>query len=64
MNSTTTDIWGTQATVGTVASTGSWSSPADASLASHQFAATKPMPSTYEVTIRNGFHRRPSEGST
>jgi hypothetical protein len=65
MSTITTDIWGSQATVGRVAPVALWSVDAVASRSRHHLAASKPMSVTaYEVKTINGFDRRPSEGST
>lgn len=64
MSTMNTDMWGPQATVGTIAPSVRWSADAVASPARHHLAVRKPMPFTYEVKTINGFDRRPSEGST
>ena len=63
MSTTTTDILGIQDLVGCAVSS-RWSADVSASKPRHLIAARKPMASAYEVHTINGFHRRPSEGST
>lgn len=65
MTTTTTDIRGPQATVGSVALGAAWSADVSASQARHHHACSiNAMPATYEVKTINGFDRRPSEGPT
>ena len=62
MNTTTIDMWGKQATVGSAARSTEWLATAPA-FALHHASAIAPMSSAYVVKNAKGIRHRPPEDS-
>ena len=63
VNSTATDMWGFQATVGTAARLRWSGTDTTAFVSRHHALASKPLPSAYVAINAKGIHHRPPEDS-